>query len=364
MPVPDTAPLPRDIAGITPDWLTAALRPSGILPRGRVAAIRAIPIGMDESFTGGSLFRLALDHQGGTGPASVVAKLSPSDPVLAATMGPANRREVMFYRTFAKTAALPVPRCHFAEHDPDGPGSLILLEDLGHLRRVPFLDGCAEADARQVITALARLHAAHWNAPHLPPPVADPALSFSTCWARYPALAADILGEAALPARLLDLGDHIARKEAAILHVLHQSGPLTLIHRDAHADNILFGSPADPDPVILLDWQMTGSGRGIHDVGYFLISSVPVNERRRIENAMIAHYHTELQGLGIAQYTLDECRSDYLWSFVGKFWLTVIATVLLDHSTPHKRAWRRADLDRLIAFVQDHALTPASFAVT
>ena len=47
---------------------------------------------------------------------------------------------------------------------------------------------------------------------------------------------------------------------------------------------------------------------------------------------------------------------------VAKLNVSVMATVLLDNSSPAKRAWRRADLLRLMAFCEDHALTPADFS--
>ena len=41
---------------------------------------------------------------------------------------------------------------------------------------------------------------------------------------------------------------------------------------------------------------------------------------------------------------------------VGKLFITVAATVLLDNSSAHRRAWRWADLQRLVAFIEDHAV--------
>jgi hypothetical protein len=58
---------------------------------------------------------------------------------------------------------------------------------------------------------------------------------------------------------------------------------------------------------------------------------------------------------GVTGYDLDTCWTDYLQSVVGKLFITVVATILLDNSGSAKTAWRRADLERLLAFCADHA---------
>jgi hypothetical protein len=87
-----TLALPRDAAEITPDWLTHALRAGGggdVI----VTAARVSRIGQDQGFTGGALYRIAPDYRvTGSGPPSLVAKLSPADPVLAARFYAANAR--------------------------------------------------------------------------------------------------------------------------------------------------------------------------------------------------------------------------------------------------------------------------------
>ena len=85
-----------------------------------------------------------------------------------------------------------------------------------------------------------------------------------------------------------------------------------------------------------------------------MISSLPPAQRRDAEEALLRTYHTSLLQAGIADYSYGQCWSDYQLAVLSKLTGTVIATVLIDNSSPHRRAWRRADLQRLLAFCQDH----------
>ena len=65
-------------------------------------------------------------------------------------------------------------------------------------------------------------------------------------------------------------------------------------------------------------------------------------------------YHDHLTASGIEGYSQDQCWSDYLVSAASKLFITVTATINFDNTTPHRTAWRTADLERLTAFFDDH----------
>ncbi len=339
-----TLPLPEGPDDLTSDWLSAALGQ----PVERVAVTR---IGEDQGFTGGGLYRLAMPGR------SLVAKLSPVDPAMRARFAIANAREVTFYTDWSK--GLPVPRVHYGAFDRDTGASVLLLDDLGDARSVPFVEGLWPRDVASVMAAFAKVHAAWWNAPALGTLNGAAFLdefTLSGPWPAYPGAVAKMLPDVVLPPEFLALGDYAAAHEAEILHHLKEQGPLTVLHRDPQVDNILF---AEDGSALLIDWQVFGKGRGTWDLAYFLISSVPSVRRRKHERAWLETYHAALVDHGVDGYTLADCWRDYQRSVMAKLFLTVVATVELDNSTPHKRAYRRADLARLLAFVKDHALTPA-----
>ena len=145
-------PIPEGPDGLTPDWLSAALGHA-------VASVTVTRIGEDEGFTGGALYRLEMPDQ------SLIAKLSPTDPVLRKTFASANAREVNFYREWSN--GLPVPVASFAAIDTETGASIVMMDDLGAARAVPFARGADVRDVEAVLATFARIHAAWWEAPTL-----------------------------------------------------------------------------------------------------------------------------------------------------------------------------------------------------
>lgn len=72
--------------------------------------------------------------------------------------------------------------------------------------------------------------------------------------------------------------------------------------------------------------------------------------------AALHEYHTRLMQAGVVDYGFKQCWLDYRLAVIGKLYVTIAATVLLDNFPPFKRAWRRTDLERLLAFCEDHAV--------
>lgn len=346
--------IPAGPDGVTPGWLGAALRVG-------VRSLTLARIGEAEGFTGGRLYRLVpeYDAPGAGQPASLVVKLSPEDAGLRALLAAANRREVEIYGRFGDNG-LPAPRCHLGVAASAGGASVLLMADKGGYRSVPFVDGCALAEAEAVVDALAALHARWWESARLAEVGAAGAgreFGFAQLWREYPGRVAKLLGAEVLPAGFLALGDFLAANEAAVVAGL-AAGPQALVHGDAQIDNFLFGGA---DGVVMIDWQFAGCGRGASDLGYFLVSSLPPDLRRRKERGLVARYHAGLVRLGVRGYGPEALWDDYLRAVATKLHLTVAATVLLDNSGAAKAAWRRADLERLIAFCADHAIGAEAF---
>jgi hypothetical protein len=81
--------------------------------------------------------------------------------------------------------------------------------------------------------------------------------------------------------------------------------------------------------------------------------------RRRSEAAALRAYRTALARAGGPDLSPAALARAMLRGVPGKLFATVFATVSFAADTPHKLAYRRADLDRLTAFLDDHAVTPA-----
>ena len=359
--------IPTSPADITPDWLTEILHTSKTTTA-HITSAEFARIGEDEGFTGCGLYRITLtyDRPSPEAPQTLVAKLAPQDPKMRNLMRAANAREAEFYQSQLPGNPLPVPRCYHADFDPETGASILLLQDLRAYRSVPFIKGCSPADAKRVIEALAALHAKWWNSAALAPLSGVSMLKeypFDQVWLYYPEKVKVLMQSIEIPVTFLDLGNFIAQNAAPIFSNLLETAPITCLHRDVQADNVMFAKPTGSGTAVLFDWQFAGKGRGPYDVAYFLISSVDPAQRRQMERGLVAHYHTELLRAGVTGYSLAQCWTDYLQSVAGKLYITVAATVLLDNSSPHKKAWRKADLIRLLAFCDDHRITEHTFRV-
>ena len=361
----DTMTIPNGAEEITPEWLTMALRGGGVaaLLNGEtaVSSITQSRIGEDESFTGGSLIRCQITYTSPdiSVPHSLIAKMSPTDPEFRSLFRETNRREAGFYTEFAAQNNLPVPHCYYGNFDAETGASILLLQDLDHYHMVAFADGCQPQEAQNAVRALATIHAQFWNDPRLQTASGVDVLAefpFAELWSQYPQAVAKLLPEFDIPPQFFTMDNAIATNISTILNHFLETAPITCIHRDCHVDNILFSVNEGDEPAIVLDWQGVGKGRGVYDIAYFLISSVPIEQRRQTEQSLLREYHALLTQCGVENYSFEQCWFDYRLAVVGKLYVTLIATVLLDNSTPFKRAWRKTDLERLLAFCEDHAV--------
>jgi thiamine kinase-like enzyme len=353
----NTIGIPQRAEEITSQWLTAALRRSKTIENAVVTSFRMKPIGVEQGFVG-SLFRFKLDYLGDEDPIpkSLVAKFSPVDPDDRNTHKETNLRETSFYQTLAPDRSLPVAKCYYADFDPVTGASILLLQDLSGMRTVDFLEGCTLQDADLAVRALAHIHAAWWNHPELEnmpwlSSLAD--WPYQEWWDQYPRAIRALLPNLDIPDVFLEAGQRFSSNMEEIVDRLEGS-PMTLIHRDIHVDNLLFGELSFHPPVAIVDWQAAGRGIGISDAAYFLISSLPTQLRRQHEYELVRTYHRLLVASGVQDYDFDRCWSDYKFSAAAKLFITVAATIIVDNTSDHRQAWRRADLQRLAAFIEDH----------
>jgi hypothetical protein len=343
---------PQDVQSLTPEWLTEVLRDRAPGRDSEVTSFRAERLGVEQGWVG-EVARLDLSYaETAAGmPSSVVVKFSPPD-----SDGVFSLHEANFYREIAAGHDFAVPACFYAAPDSKTGESVLLLEDLSRLRTVSFLTGCTPEEAEAAVMALAKVHVGWWCDESLDRRdwmLSIASTDFSNWWAQYPFRIRSILPGFEIPRGLMDLGDRFANDTAAVLDRI-EGAPFTAIHRDIHVDNLLFGVEREDPPVILIDWQTAGRGKGITDVAYLLISSLSPSDRRDSEGKLIDMYHGYLVESGIEDYSLEQCWSDYKLGVASKLFITVTATVRFDNTTPHRRAWREADLGRLVAFIEDH----------
>jgi len=81
------------------------------------------------------------------------------------------------------------------------------------------------------------------------------------------------------------------------------AGPQTILHGDPHPGNTY----ALGDEVTgFYDWQLVRTGNWSHDVGYFVVSSLDVVDRRAHERSLLQAYLDELTSAGAPAPAVDE----------------------------------------------------------
>jgi hypothetical protein len=308
--------VPADPDGITPDWLTTALRDVGAVSHAQVMSIQSGPVG--HMGMTGQLYRLQISYDGAEpgAPSSLLAKFSALDPEVRATVNSIGfyEREIGFYREFAADCPVRTPRCYFGEVEMNSVVSLLLLEDLTWMRNLDSIGGDVD-EVELVIRELGKLHAAWWGdarldqTPWLPmkgiltPDQAQVVLIQN--WESF-------LGKLSIPVtdEILAAGGLCARYLSAVYISMYTQPPRTLIHHDVQGDNLLVAGDGEPS-LALVDWQLTTAARPVLDLAGFLVAHLETSERRRHEDRLLEIYHSVLTERGVADYSLEQCREDY-----------------------------------------------------
>jgi len=63
--------------------------------------------------------------------------------------------------------------------------------------------------------------------------------------------------------------------------------------------------------VFAVDWQTLTIAPPGRDLGYFLATSLHVDDRRAQQDGLVAAYVDEVQRLGVADWTVEQCGIEY-----------------------------------------------------
>ncbi|KHK89105.1 phosphotransferase [Novosphingobium malaysiense] len=324
--------LPARPEEITAEWLTSALSQT-------VPGAAVLDFEQDEAWYGTATklkLRVELNDTARNAgiPASIVVK-GRFAPELQITES-LYEAEVKFYRDLAPKLGLNVPLCLFAGSDPLRGQHIVILEDLA-CRGATFCrvhNPLTFAQASSFLDNMARLHAAYWNSPEFEPGGSLQDIPFwdavspgaggdharrqlqPDAWEQHMNLPRGI----GLPQRFRDRDWMIRALDA--LNAFGRRGDFTLLHADHHLGNLYLDGQGRAG---VLDWQSPAKGAWSHDLTYFLVSALDIEDRRNWDRALVGHYINRLRDCGVVRPpSLDEAMEAFRIQIVdGLFYWAV-----------------------------------------
>ena len=340
---------------VTAEWLTSALRSGGVI---KDASVTSLEFEGDIAAGVGFMGQLAriqptYDQAEEGAPALIIAKF----PAAA----PDNREiaevfrfyeiETRFYQQIADEVELVTPKLYYGDIDLDSGDFILLLQDLAPAQVADQIAGLTSEQTELAVRELAKFHATWWEHPRLqeldwmwamnhPTRAGTSQQSYQQAWGPF----VDNFGPTISP-EIMDIGERFGQQIIAILDQMSQ-GPLTISHGDYRPDNLFFATPEGGAPLTVIDWQIMSIGLGAFDFSYFLLGSLPPDERRARETDLLKMYHDILVEGGVKDYSYDKCWEDYRISSLFCWLYTVIALGTLDVANERGLALFTANIER------------------
>lgn len=347
-------PIPRP-EDIDADWMTRMLHGQRRLPAGsRVVQVDTATCGTGQL---GDSYRLSLRYEpDGAGPATLVGKFTSKDPT-SREFGRSSgyyRSEIRFYQQLAPRLPVVVPQVVHADLASNDADFVLLMEDLAPARQVDQILGCSAEESARVLEQAAALHAASWRRQDIAAldwlggPVgifSHVTDNFAGVVRGFPELCADLVPDSDLKeaSKLIELAAEWKRVF---------SDPQCLWHSDLRADNVLFDANSGRLPVVVLDWQGVGFGRGTIDVAHWIGTSMTVEQRRLHERELVTRYHDALMRHGVRDYSAAQCWDDYRLHAIHGLQVGVFGLGAVKRTERGDRMWK-VWIERTAAQVRD-----------
>ena len=339
---------PTSVAEVTPEWL------------GSVTGWAVRDVSLEEIGSGigisSAVYRATLRSD--DGPPSVIVKLTAADEAAAFTCTVLSmyRREVAFFRELGPSAPIRTPVGHHGAVSDDGSQVVLVMEDLGDQRICDQVSGMDIADAERAVDALALWHARWWGDVD---GLTDNGAAIRLSDPLYPAILPTLFDEGwakatasehvVVPDALAEIGPAFGEHIADLMEQLDRS-PVTLLHGDFRADNILFEPDGSP---VLVDFQLTGIGSAAYDLAYFVTQSLDPVVAGAHETALFARWADGLGAAGVPAGDLDGLWEDYRRAALFCLVYPVVACRGMDLGVPREQALAAGMLDRVARAAAD-----------
>lgn len=306
--------LPRHFSELTPAWLTQILHTSGAIEQARVVSVRVEQIGTFSSQL--RRLRLGYDRLEAGAPTSLILKEPILNPRERPGLGFAN--EIHFYREVADQIAVRTPDLYFADVDDVTEAAILLLEDVEELVPIDWTSGVTADHAQLALEALGQLHATWWERTDALAGLPDLAdrnfrAQIGQAYDRGWHASRDYFQEA-YGQPFLTIGDALVGRVEQTLAPM--AAPATLLHGDAHFENLPLLKKKDGDRILFFDWAAARRGLASFDVAVFAVQSFPVEKRRQVEEALVATHAEAVKAAGVTGWSdpwLDYRRGVLTW---------------------------------------------------
>jgi len=349
---------------LTAEWLTRMLRSAGQLTGGQEVRDFSIHSIGDGVGMVGKVVRIELgyQHHSPLAPLSLVIKFTHEleEKRFVGMKLRAYEREVTFYNKIAGSVAVPKPACYFATVAKGTGESMVVLEDMRRYRAGDQLVGVGFDEAKQVIDALAPLHAAFWgntgqeflrDAMRVDSTWTEPYMqivqgTWRNCVAQF---------GYSMPAAVKEsLAEYVGGLRR--LHAVIGDRAQTLLHGDPRMDNLMFNEGEEGPPVILLDWQTLMISNPLHDLALMLSMSATTEARRSMEDELVRYYYSKVIELGVTGYSLEQCYDDYDLAVLYMMSVALIMGGAFDPANERGRRLAEEVLRRSCASVVDRGM--------
>ena len=291
--------------------------------------------------------RLTLEFEDSTEPLCMIAKYSAQNPTNREVAVSFNlyEREARYYSELDHQTDICTPEIYFV--DVDGSDLLILMEDLGD-----YAVGSQElgADLHQTeiaIDQLAKLHGAFWGkVDHLEwvPGIANSFHAdnmYNFCQTGW-----DVM------ANSFDVGSQVNPFKDAFVAALpmlqaqQNRQPRTLLHGDFRMENLLYGTEARHEDVVVIDFQGPLLGSGFVDLALFLGQSTRTSIRRDHERNLVDRYMTGLERQHLSLDDVLDPWEAYRQAILYNWVYASVVAGTLDSSNEKAFAWMQQMVNR------------------
>lgn len=314
-----TTSIPGGPDELTAEWMTDALRSTGVIRRATVTKIKPKVIGEGSGFIGQlAQVSITYDTPEPGAPASLIAKF-PAAGEMGRHIGNLfdfYHREIRFYDEIAEEVALRTPKCYFSAMNRETQEYILLIEDLSPAQVGDHAAGCTLEEAELSIVEIAKFHATWWEHPRLEElaewmPVCDAPVhqsaqgSYQQAWEPFVQAFGDRLSPA-MRRTAEDIATRVIKLQTSI-----SDRPHTIVHGDFRTDNLFFASPAGGCEFGVVDWQIAFRGRGVFDVAYLLCGGLDAPIRKANEERLLRLYHDTLVANSVKGYSFEQCWREY-----------------------------------------------------